>query len=243
MRIKPMFLTVAIALMTIGAASHAETLQFSGYTWEVRPSGRGGPGPNDWDPNNVWVDNNGSLHLKLTQRNGKWSCPEVYTQKRLGFGHYQFWITGRVDKLDPNIVFGIFNYPTSDVGPDRTHEIDIEFANWGNPRVPIGNYTVWPVAAGMHNKTKAFPFTLNSDESTHSFTWSPTSVLFQSYCGHTDADDAPFSSWAYEPQDPEISIAQKPMPLHINLWCFKGQMPIDGQEVELIIRAFKFTPM
>lgn len=33
----------------------ATTLQFSGYTWEVR-SGEGGPGPNHWSAQNVWVD-------------------------------------------------------------------------------------------------------------------------------------------------------------------------------------------
>ena len=39
-------------------------------------------------------------------------------------------------------------YPTPDVGPDGTHEIDIEFAKWGVPDAKIGNYTVWPVKRG-----------------------------------------------------------------------------------------------
>ena len=32
------------------------------------------------------------------------------------------------------------------------------------------------------------------------------------------------------------------MPVHINLWLFKGLPPKDRQEVEVIIRDFKFTP-
>jgi hypothetical protein len=44
----------------------------------------------------------------------------------MGFGRYQFWIEGRVDRLDPNVVLGLLNYPTPDVGPDATNEIDID---------------------------------------------------------------------------------------------------------------------
>ena len=32
------------------------------------------------------------------------------------------------------------------------------------------------------------------------------------------------------------------MPVHINLWLFKGLPPKDGQEVEVIIRDFQFAP-
>ena len=32
------------------------------------------------------------------------------------------------------------------------------------------------------------------------------------------------------------------MPIHINLWLFKGTAPKNGQEVEVIIHQFKFTP-
>ena len=71
---------------------------------------------------------------------------EVLTKDRSGFGRYQFWVVGRVDRLDPNVVFGLFNYPTPDIGPDGTNEIDIEFAKWGKPEAPMGNYTVWSTA-------------------------------------------------------------------------------------------------
>jgi hypothetical protein len=33
------------------------------------------------------------------------------------------------------------------------------------------------------------------------------------------------------------------MQVHINLWCFKGLAPENGQEVEVVIRAFNFTPL
>lgn len=229
-------------LMGSNVASPARTIDFSGYTWVVRPSGQGGPGPNHWDQDNVTVDANGYLHLKLTQRNDRWYCSEVYTRDRLGFGRYEFWLAGRVDKLDRNVVLGLFNYPTSDVGPDGTHEIDIEFAQWGHSTAPMGNYTVWPATNQVRRESKSFSFTLQDNLSTHSFTWSPTNVFFQSQDGDGRGHVGPLASWTYQPANPVPYISRKPMPIHINLWCFKGQPPSDGQPIEVIIRAFKFTP-
>jgi len=53
--------TFLIAMM---GALHAQAIEFSGYTWEVR-SGTGGPGPNTFVASNVLVDANGYLHLKI----------------------------------------------------------------------------------------------------------------------------------------------------------------------------------
>ena len=41
-------------------------------------------------------------------------------------------VNGRLDQLDDNVTLGLFSYPTGDVGPDGTHEIDLEFARWGD---------------------------------------------------------------------------------------------------------------
>ncbi len=241
---KKLFLTGAIgSLMLASGAAAAKTIQFSGYTWEVRAAGSGGPGPNQWDPNNVRVDDNGWLHLRLTHTNGQWQCAEVYTQERLGLGCYQFRLAGRVDQLDKNVVFGLFNYPTDDVGPDGTHEIDIEFSKWGNPAAASGNYTVWPAKTNLRQRSETFAFTLDGEASTHRFTWSATNIFFQSRRGHVDDNRTPFASWLYQPAKPSAHIAQKPMPVHLNLWCFQGHAPSDGQPVELVIRDFKFTPL
>jgi hypothetical protein len=32
------------------------------------------------------------------------------------------------------------------------------------------------------------------------------------------------------------------MPVHLNLWLFKGLPPKDGREVEIVVQAFEFTP-
>lgn len=111
------------------------------------PNGAGSP--KYWDQNNVWVDGSDYLHLKLSARAGRWYCSEAYTRDRLGFGSYQFWVIGRVDYLDPNVVFGFFSYPTPNVGPDGTNEPYIEFAEWGTKRPEISDYTVWPTTPNL----------------------------------------------------------------------------------------------
>jgi hypothetical protein len=235
---KPLWI---LSLLMLSVAAPAKEIQFGGFVWAVR-SGTGGPGPNVWAEENVWLDASKNLHLKISQKNAKWTCSEITLKKWLGFGEYQFKVVGPIDRFDDNVVLGLFNYPTADVGPDATHEIDIEFARWGNARNPIGNYTVWPVKASLKQTTKPFSFILTNDQTTHQFIWSNTQVGFRSMQGHGDDGTAPFAKWHFQPSDATQRIAQKPMPIHINLWLFKGLPPKNSREVEVIIHAFTYVP-
>lgn len=249
--IKPAFLFFAsvvtlLAITTVAGAQQEKTLRFSGYEWNVRGSGKGGPGPNQWDLNNVRVDKNGYLHLKITRVGDEWRCAELYTTQRLGFGRYQFQVIGRIDRFDPNIVLGLFNYPTGDVGPDGTNEIDIEIAHWGNPKWDNGNFTAYPskgnrVQEGDHH---TFTFSLHGEETTHRFVWSSSQIAFTVLNGHRDNDDEPIKGgqWVYAPPDPRL-IPQQPLPVHINLWLFEGKAPIDQKTIEIVIKKFTFIPL
>ena len=163
-------------------------------------------------------------------------------QKRLGFGKYEFEIKGPIDRLDDNVVLGLFNYPTRDVGQDATHEIDIEFARCGEARNPMGNYTVWPVEKARKQQSKSFPFDLKGDQSTHRFFWSQNRVWFQSLRGLRSDDGEEFSRWDFSPPEAAQRISQQAMPVHINLWLFKGLSPKNSQEVEIVVRRFSFGP-
>ena len=65
--------------------------------------------------------------MKISHVNGRWQCAEVFTVEKLGFGRYQWFVEGGIDKLDPVVVLGFFTYPDETVGPDGTNEIDIEY--------------------------------------------------------------------------------------------------------------------
>jgi hypothetical protein len=220
-------------------ARAAATVQFSGYTWNVRNS-TGGPGPNIFSGNNAWVDGSGRLHLKISKdpSTNKWHCAEIYSAQNFGYGTYQWQVEGAIGSLDKNIVLGLFNYS----GNDRFDEMDIEFARWGNSAWPNLNYTVWP-ATGTSGKsawsyTKNFTLT-GGTYTTHRFTRNSSSVVFKSMNGFYNDDTNLFASATCS--SPTWSISTLGMPVHMNLWLYDGLVPSDGNEVEIIIHSFKFT--
>lgn len=224
-----------------GSVGMGATLNWCGFEWTLR-SGTGGPGPNTWNQDNVWVDQSGALHLRIVPDGLSWSCAELETSRRFGFGTYYFEVTGNLATLDPNIVLGLFTYPTPDVGPDGTHEIDIEFAKWGNPSAPVGNYTVWPVLAGSSPTSFRFPFSPAGSDSTHGFEWAPGALRFLSREGLGSINGcSPIASWETPPTLSD-QISGKSMPLHINFWLFQGHPPVSGTGAEVIIRSFHFAP-
>lgn len=220
------------------------TIRFSGYNWHVKTGNGLGPGPCNWSDSNAWVDSVGYLHLKLTHREGTWRCAEVKTVRSFGLGSYQFQVIGEIDKLDRNVVFGMFSYPTPDVGEDGTHEIDIEIARWGtrDPASSNLNFNVWPTSPDVAPSPRATFFSLNGTHTTHRFARSRTSVLFQSLHGHRNDDRYRIERWNFAPPRNAASlISRRAMPVHLNLWLFHGQAPSDGREVEIVVKKFTYA--
>jgi hypothetical protein len=218
------------------------TLSFSGYTWDIKDSGTGaaGPGPNNWSSSNAFVDANGYLHLKLTKVSNAWYCAEVTSTQNFGYGTYQWDVEGRIDTLDKNVVFGLFNYS----GVDGRDEMDIEFAKWGNAANNNTNYTIYPAqsASSPADWHTTFNTTLSGGTyTTQRFTRnSSNSVFFQQLGGFQTGNTNQIDSvTCYNPPN---SISTLSMPVHMNLWLFQGSAPTNNSQVELIIHSFTFTP-
>jgi hypothetical protein len=181
----------------------------------------------------------GKLHLKIKKiSNTKWTCAELKTQQLFGNGMFQFWIEGRPDLFDKNTVLGLFNYPCSNgiCEPDGTHEIDIEFAKWGNAtETKTLNYTTYPNAVGGVTYHQTFPMSLTGTYTTHRYTRSSSSVFFQSLYGHQN-DNANL----YASATSTNVVSTLAMPVYMNLWLFQGKIPSDKKEVEIVVRDFKF---
>jgi hypothetical protein len=208
-------------------------IQWSGYTWDVKNGSNLGPGPNYWLGNTsaVWVDSDGNLHLKIRKSGSRWYCSEISTKSLFGFGEYTFQLKTDVEKLDQNIVLGLFTYEND------TREIDIEFSRWSDPTNPMGKYVVQPASASSHNN---FSLNLPDANSTHKFRWNPAEIFFQSYIGN--APNLPDQSllinqWSYTgtkiPPDGNERVV-------LNLWLNKGLPPSDLKEAEVIIKSFTF---
>lgn len=220
-------------------AQPATTLSFSGYTWTIKDSGTGtlGPGPNKWSTANAYVDANGYLHLKVTKVNNKWYCAEVQSTQSFGYGKYQFWVDGRIDQLDTNVILGLFNYS----GTDGIDEMDIEYGTFGGTR-PNSGFTVYPAqSVGGPEWHNAFTTTLTGTSTTQRFTRnSDHSVLFEEIGGHYNNDTHIIDS--IRCYNPPHSISQVSMPIYMNLWLHSGNAPVNGLPAEIVIESFKFTP-
>jgi hypothetical protein len=221
-----------------------QTLLFSNYTWYIK-SGIASPGPNNWNPQNAFVDSLGRLHLKITYNalHKMWECAEVWTTVSLGFGKYEWFIDAPLNGMDKNIVLGLFNYPESPKIPDATNEIDIEYSKLADLHNKRGNFTVWPstLMKGYTNKTYAFKISLKNSYSTQRFSWSSTHVFFQSLKGWRIDNKHLISRKTFASKRFGKMIPQTPEPVHINLWLFNGLPPSNHKPMEVIINKFEYN--
>jgi len=218
-------------------------ISFSGYEWEVKANEDPvGPGPNYFSDSeeDVWVDAEGQLHLKIVQRDGKWYCTEVINKESLGYGKYIFYVASRVDLLDQNTVVGLFTWDTN--APEHNYrEIDIEFARWGDPEGDNAEFSVQP--SDTPGNTHRFNIVLNGDYSTHLFEWRNNRIDFLSLHGHQlppPTEGHIIESWTYTGNDTPPAGSEN---ARINFWLFKGNPPSDGQEAEVVIKRFEFVPL
>lgn len=217
-------------------------ITFSGYEWTVK-AGKPplGPGPNYFSDgkDNVWLDDKGYLHLKITQKDGIWYCAEVDAVKSLGYGKYIFHLAGKIDKLDRNVLLGLFTYDCRSADAEKVHyrEIDIEFGTYGKTDKRV--YGLLSVCPGYVKGNRVnFDIQMDGELSTHSFDWQPKSVSFRSVEGDGAAAKEIFS-WNYTGQAINKPGQEVPM---INLWLWNGKPPRDGKELEIVIRKFEFVP-
>lgn len=227
-------LLVATAALAAGKPGYPTQITWSGRTWQVKSSqSKVGPGPNYFSasPENVWVDAAGRLHLRITLRNGRWSCAEVIGTQTLGYGTYVFEIASPVADLDRNVVLGLFTWNDKPAYAHR--EIDVEFARWGNAADPTNaQYVVQPydVAGHLHRLTQPSP----AAPTVHGFTWRPGRIDFAS------SDLLAWDhDWSYVGSDVPRSGGER---VRLNLWLFGGASPANGQEVEVVVTGFTFTP-
>ena len=218
-------------------------IRWAGYVWHVKNATSLNPGPNAYSMANVRVNRKG-LSMSIVKRNGTWTCSEVwlFANQSLGFGTYEFQVTGRPDRFDQNVVLGLFNFPPPQVGPSGTNEIDIEIAQWGQPKNNRMNYAVYPPKLGPKYEHMKREFKLNDTASTHCFTWTQKGVHFQSYYGYGRNEQHLLAEWNFAPEDWEGRIPQTPIPANMNLWLNSGKAPSNDKPVRIVIKSFTFTP-
>lgn len=214
--------------------------RFGGLQWQVRAQGLSGPGPNIWNACNAWLESDG-LHLRIDRVGGVWQSAEVFTTELVGYGRLEFEIATPLHALDPNVVLGMFTYPTN--GQDGLHEIDIEFSRFGNTSAsaPNLNYVVYPGAPPKGPRGMcATQWNASAAGGIHRILWTATDVRFQSFTESTIySNTVPLRAWRFVPTG-SFTISAGLWPLHLNLWLYGGKAPANGQPVEVVIRRVTY---
>lgn len=249
---------VPAGLQSVAVATRqrfGRTLQFAGRTWGVKQSPTPvGPGGNRFsdDPNDVFVDAQGRLHLRVVQRGGQWWCSEVVLLDPVGYGTYWFTTESQPASLDPNLTFGAFTWDsycddvTIPAWPNR--EIDFEDSRWGNAGDPNNAQVVvqpWQVGGNVvrYYTPPLFP----SPTLTRFFTWRPGRIDFgvarglHAPCVLPAGDVIHRSSYLHNPalghRVPPAGREQ----FRLNLWINQGGAPQNGQTAEVIVSDFRFA--
>ena len=224
---------VAVAKGTPNPSFVAKTLHFSGYDWVARSAGsdRGGE-PNEYSPDNTWVDEKGFLHLRMQDQNGKWTCAEVYLTRSLGYGTYRFVVQDSAH-LSPSAVFGLFTWDLAH-SHDFRNEIDVELSRWGDPKSKNAQYVIQP----FYIPENVSRFTVPAGEVTHSFRWEPGKVSFMSFRGSRDSSSTPINRHIFASGVP--SPAEEA--IHINLYDFLHSKNPVQQPSEVVIEKFEYLP-
>lgn len=242
-----------------------DVVSFSGYDWDVKHDNvLQGPGPN-WfsnDLDDIYVDQNGYLHMHITERDGRWYATEVVSQDTMGYGTYTWTIEGDFVNQPDNIVVGLFTWDNNTFFEQANSELDVELAKWGEDKENTLQYAVQPVAFGPY-----YPERTNNPEgtepwligvSTHEIHWTDSLVSFRSFHGEDKLEQNIISTWSFDLDNPariknEGNNSSEPVVIpepgnttnaRINYWLLPwiNEGPSDGERQEFIVRKFDFEP-
>ena len=239
-----LLLAVFPAGVALAQSGYGKSVTFSGLHWLAKvSSAKVGPGPNFFSQDNVWVDNQDRLHLKISKSGAKWLCSEIVLQETLGYGTYRFYVESTLDKLDPSVVLGLFTWNDD---PAYNHrELDIEFARWGSASNNNGWYTVQPYNVAGNQASFVQPATTAG--STHILDWRQNRLT-----SNLSARFTSITGFATAPSFINPLIAQDTFTngvpptggenVRMNLWLFQGKAPAGRNSIEIIIDKFEFVP-
>jgi hypothetical protein len=213
--------------IVLAAPAAARTIDWSGYTWDVRPPGFGSPGPNQWSdsPANASVDASGDLVLTGAQG----ASVELINRTRLGYGTYRWSVASNLTTLDADEVLGMFTYG----GPQPSNnEIDIEPSHWGRLSRHTGSATVWHDANRGLSESRDFAYS-PTPPYVNQFTWAPGKITYRI----SDGAGEKLLDWVVTSGVPTPSTETA----RINYWRFKGRPAAGTRSVR--IASFAWLPL
>ncbi len=206
-------------------------VSWKGRTWNVRDT-EGVPGNNLWSADCVRLDTNDWLHLQVKSNAAAWYNGQVESSDSAGFGTYRWYVVGRPDLLDSNLVGNL------SVFANVTHELNIQFTDAYDDDPTNFVRSVQPYYLTGHRDATAL--TLTNSYTTHEFSWNPRTVAYRSWYGHSPQPTnlgAILREWTYEGSDVPGLTNQR---VRMNVWMYSGAPPASSQE--LVLADFAYEP-
>jgi len=218
----------------VPAVPSSKMLNFGGYEWTTSAGPMFHAGSrNFFDPANVWTDERGALHLRISGSPGKWTAAEVKLTRSLGYGTYRFQVRD-LSHLEPSALLTLITWDGVGTESNR-HELDVELGRWGHLNNTNVDYVVQPYLVPANFVAFRAPPGLY----TYSFLWEPGKVTFSTVAGSDNAGGGRvihqhvFTSGVPIPRDESVRIA---------LYVFhQGQIPLQNEN-EVIIDKFEYLP-
>src|SRR6202046_798287 len=209
-------------------------LNFSGYEWTTSTGPIFHAGSrNFFDPANVWTDESGALHLRISGSPGKWTVAELKLTRSLGYGTYRFQVRD-ISHLEPSALLTLIAWDGGGTESNR-RELDVELGRWGYPDHDNVHYVVQPYYVPANFVTFRAP----PGAYTHSFRWEPGQVTFSTVAGSGNTGGGRvinrhvFTSGVPLPGGESVRIA---------LYVFhQGKIPLKNED-EVIIDKFEYLP-
>jgi hypothetical protein len=208
-------------------------LNFSGYEWRAAagPTFHAGS-RNFFDPANVWTDERGALHLRISGSPGKWAAAEVRLTRSLGYGTYSFQLRD-VSHLEPSALLTLVAW--DGVGTESTRrELDLELGRWGYLENTNVNYVVQP----YYVPANFVAFRVPPGAYIHSFRWEPGQVIFSTVAGSGNTGVRVVNRHVFTSGVPSPEAKS----IRIGLYVFhQGKIPLKNEN-EVIIDKFEYLP-
>ena len=209
-------------------------LNFSSYEWTTSTGPIFHAGSrNFFDSANVWTDERGALHLRISGTPGKWTAAELKLTRSLGYGTYRFQVRD-VSHLEPSALLTLITWDGVGTESNR-RELDVELGRWGY----LDNTNVKYVVQPYYVPANSVAFRMPPGLHTHSFWWEPGKVTFSTAAGSGNTtggrviNQHVFTSGVPSPEGESVRIA---------LYVFhQGHIPLKNEN-EVIIDKFEYLP-
>lgn len=241
---------------------YGRTIVFAGQVWAVKEAPLPvGPGSNVFSDRteDVFVDAQGHLHLRVAFHDGQWWSTEVILLTGYGHATYLVQTLSELDDLDPNLTFGMFLWdPHGDeesVPGSPNREIDFEDSDWTDPSDPTtSQMVVQPYSSPGNLRRYTLPDLAADPALTRYFTWEPDAIEFVALQGHhTPSSHLPgdvIDAYTYLHSPPTSYV---PTPgrarFRINLWMNNVETggggppaPASQQPAEVIVTDVQVLP-